>query len=316
MIAFVLRRILTLLPVTLVVGTVTFTIIHLTPGDPAAVMLGPEATPEEISDLRDRLGLDEPLAIQYPNWLYGVLRLDFGDSIFLGKPVTEAIAERLIPTLQLTFYALAIAILIGVPAGVIAALRQNSLIDRALMLLALGGSAIPGFFLGILLILLFSVTLRWLPSGGYTEFTEDPVGHAKAMVMPALALGFSAAGLPARLIRSTMLDVMHEDYVITAVAKGLPMSVVAVRHGLRNALLPAITVIGYSMGDLLGGAVIVETVFSLPGMGQLVVNSIARRDFPVIQGAVMMTAIFYVLSNLLVDILYLYLDPRVRYLER
>lgn len=316
MIAFVLRRILTLLPVTLVVGTVTFTIIHLTPGDPAAVMLGPEATPEEISDLRDRLGLDEPLAVQYPNWLYGVLRLDFGDSIFLGKPVTEAIAERLIPTLQLTFYALAIAILIGVPAGVIAALRQNSLIDRALMLLALGGSAIPGFFLGILLILLFSVTLRWLPSGGYTEFTEDPLGHAKAMVMPALALGFSAAGLPARLIRSTMLDVMHEDYVITAVAKGLPMSVVAVRHGLRNALLPAVTVIGYSMGDLLGGAVIVETVFSLPGMGQLVVNSIARRDFPVIQGAVMMTAIFYVLSNLLVDILYLYLDPRVRYLER
>lgn len=316
MIAFVLRRILTLLPVVLVVGTITFAIIHLTPGDPAGVMLGPEATPEEISALRDRLGLDEPLVVQYPRWLFGVLQLDFGDSIFLGKPVTEAIVERLIPTTQLTLYALLISIIIGVPAGVVAALRQNSLIDRVLMMLALAGSAIPGFFLGILLILFFSVTLRWLPSGGYVGFSEDPIGHFKAMLLPALALGFSAAGLPARLIRSTMLDVMHEDYVVTAVAKGLPMSVVAVRHGLRNALLPAVTVIGYSMGDLLGGAVIVETVFSLPGMGQLVVNSIARRDFPVIQGAVMITAIFYVLSNLLVDILYLYLDPRVRYLER
>lgn len=313
MIAYVVRRVLLLVPVALVVGTVTFLLVHVAPGDPAALMLGPEATPDQVEWLREELGLNEPLLAQYPLWLARVVRLDFGISLFLAKPVTAAIVERIVPTTQLAGYAFLIAVGLGIPAGVLAALRQNSLLDRGVMLLATSGTAIADFFLAILLILLFSVTLRWLPSGGYVEFTVDPVGHLKSMVLPAFALGISLAGLPARLVRSSMLDVFHEDFIRTATAKGLPPLTVAFRHALRNALLPAVTVLGYALGDLLGGAVVVETVFGLPGMGQLVANSIARRDFPVIQGVVMVFAGIYLLANLLVDLLYVYLDPRVRY---
>lgn len=316
MIAYILRRLALLVPVMLIVGTITFTLVQLTPGDPAAVMLGSEATPDQVAALREELGLDQPLYQRYPRWLFDVLRLDLGRSIFLNRPVSEAILDRMTPTLQLSLYALIIAVVIGVPAGVLAALNRNSFLDRALMLMAMGGTAIAGFFLGILLILLFAVTLRWLPSGGYAALTEDPVQHFRSMILPSLAVGISIAGLPARLIRSTMLDVLHEDYIRTAVAKGLPPRSVAVRHALRNAMMPAITVFGYTLGDLLGGAVVVETVFSLPGMGQLVINSIARRDFPVIQGVVMATAAFYLLSSLLVDILYAFIDPRVRHAGR
>ena len=316
MTAYVLRRLALLVPVVLIVGTVTFVLMQLTPGDPAAVMLGPEATPEQVETLRDSMGLNRPLYERYPRWLFDVLRLELGQSIFLNRPVSDAIRERITPTLQLTFYALVIAIGLGVPAGVFAALNRNSLLDRLLMLLAMSGTAIAGFFLGILLILLFAVTLRWLPSSGYVAFSDDPVQHFRSMILPALAVGLSVAGLPARLIRSSMLDVLHEDYIRTAVAKGLPPRRVAVGHALRNALMPAVTVFGYTLGDLLGGAVVVEIVFGLPGMGQLVVNSIARRDFPVIQGVVMSIAVLYLLTSLLVDILYVFLDPRVRHAGR
>lgn len=316
MIAYVLRRLALAVPVVLLVGTITFVLMQLTPGDPAAVMLGPEATPDQVAELREKMGLDRPLYERYPRWLLDVLRFDLGQSIFLNRPVSEAIRDRLVPTLQLTSYALVIAISLGVPAGVIAAIHRNTIIDRALMLFAMSGTAIAGFFLGILLILLFAVRLNWLPSGGYAALTDDPVRHFKSMILPAMAVGLSVAGLPARLVRSTMLDVLHEDYIRTAVAKGLPPRRVAIGHALRNALLPAITVFGYTLGDLLGGAVVVETVFSLPGMGQLVVNSIARRDFPVIQGVVMTIAIFYMLTSLLVDILYVALDPRVKHVGR
>jgi peptide/nickel transport system permease protein len=315
-IAYILRRLALLVPVVLIVGTVTFVLVQLTPGDPAAVMLGPEATPEQVEALRESMGLNRPLYERYPLWLRDVVRLDLGQSIFLNRPVTEAIRDRMMPTIQLTIYSLLIATVIGVPAGVIAALNRNSLLDRLLMLLAMSGTAIAGFFLGMLLILLFAVTLRWLPSGGYVAFTTDPLAHFRSMILPALAVGLSIAGLPARLIRSTMLDVLHEDYIRTAVAKGLPPRRVAVSHALRNALLPAVTVFGYTLGDLLGGVVVVETVFGLPGMGQLVVNSIARRDFPVIQGVVMSIAVVYLLTSLLVDILYVMLDPRVRHAGR
>ncbi len=316
MIAYVLRRLALAVPVVLLVGTITFVLMQLTPGDPAAVMLGPEATPDQVAELRESMGLNQPLYQRYPRWLLDVLRFDLGQSIFLNRPVSEAILDRLVPTLQLTLYALIIAVTIGVPAGVIAAMNRNTFIDRALMLFAMSGTAIAGFFLGILLILLFAVRLKWLPSGGYAALTDDPVRHFKSMILPAMAVGLSVAGLPARLVRSTMLDVLHEDYIRTAVAKGLPPRRVAIGHALRNALLPAITVFGYTLGDLLGGAVVVETVFSLPGMGQLVVNSIARRDFPVIQGVVMTIAIFYMLTSLLVDILYVALDPRVKHVGR
>jgi peptide/nickel transport system permease protein len=310
---YILRRVLLLIPVMLIVGVVVFMLVHLTPGDPAAVILGQNATGEQIEALRERLGLNEPLLVQFFQWFGDALRLDFGDSLFLGMPVTEALQQRAQPTLLLTTYALFIEILIGVPAGVIAAMKRNSVVDRGLMLMSISGAAIPTFFLGILLILIFAVRLDWVPSGGYTPITEDPVEHFKGMILPAFTLGFASAGLLARLVRSSMLDVLREDYVRTAMAKGLQYRQVVSRHALRNALIPAITVIGYSLGGLLGGAVVTETVFTIPGMGRLVVQSIARRDYPLIQGAIMIIAAIYVIVNLIVDILYVYIDPRIRY---
>ncbi len=292
-----------LLPVLIVVGVVVFGLVHLTPGDPAAVILGDRATPEDIARLREQLGLNDPLPMQFARWFSNVLRLDFGESIFLGEPVTQALLNRVQPTVLLTLYAFSFQVLIGVPAGVLAAVRHNSPLDRVLTVMAISGSAIPTFFLGILLILIFAVRLRWLPSGGYVPFGEDPAAHFKGMILPAFALGFSAAGLLARLVRSSMLDVLREDYVRTAFAKGLPEQLVILRHALRNALIPALTVIGVSIGALLGGAVVTETVFTIPGMGRLVVQSIARRDYPVIQGAIVAIAMTYVLVNLIVDVL-------------
>ena len=312
MTAYILRRLVMLVPVLIVVGVVVFGLVHLTPGDPAAVILGDRATPEDIARLRDQLGLNDPLPVQFVHWFGNVLRLDFGESIFLGEPVTQALLNRVQPTVLLTLYALSIQVLIGIPAGVLAAVRYNSPLDRVLTVMAISGSAIPTFFLGILLILVFAVRLRWLPSGGYVPFGVDPAAHFKGMILPAFALGFSAAGLLARLVRSSMLDVLREDYVRTAFAKGLPEQLVIVRHALRNALIPALTVIGISIGALLGGAVVTETVFTIPGMGRLVVQSIARRDYPVIQGAIIAIAMTYVLVNLAVDVLYVYIDPRVR----
>ncbi len=313
MISYILRRLVLAVPVLLIVGIVVFALVHLAPGDPASVILGPDATPEQIDNLRETLGLNEPLYMQFLNWIGGVVRLDFGESLFLGVPVLEALVNRLQITTLLTLYALVLSIVIGVPLGVIAAVRANTFLDRMLMALSLSGAAIPNFFLGILLILLFAVVLRWLPSGGYVEINKNPVAHFQSMVMPAFALGFSNAALLARIVRSSMLDVLREDYIRTAYSKGLSERLVVIRHALRNVLIPAITVIGLSLGALLGGAVVTETVFTLPGMGRLVVQSIARRDFPVIQGAVMLIAIFYVLANLIVDVLYVYLDPRIRY---
>jgi peptide/nickel transport system permease protein len=312
MTAYILRRLVMLVPVMLVVGVVVFALVHLTPGDPAAVMLGDRATPEQIQQLRAQLGLNDPLPLQFVRWFGGVLRFDFGDSIFLGEPVTRALLDRVQPTVLLTLYAMLFQLMIGIPAGVISAVRSNSILDRFVTVIAISGTAIPTFFLGILLILLFAVRLRWLPSGGYAPLTEDPGQHFKAMALPAFTLGFSTAGLLARLVRSSMLDVLREDYVRTAYAKGLPEKIVVVRHALRNALIPALTVIGSSVGALLGGAVVTETVFTIPGMGRLVVQSISRRDYPVIQGAVMAIAMTYVLVNLVVDLLYVYADPRVR----
>jgi peptide/nickel transport system permease protein len=309
---YILRRLVMLVPVLLVVAVVVFALVHLTPGDPAAVILGDRATPEDIQRLREQLGLNDPLLVQFTRWFGGVLRLDFGESIFLGEPVTQALLDRVQPTVLLTMYALTFQVLIGIPAGVLAAVRFDSPLDRAVTVVAIFGSAIPTFFLGILLILIFAVRLRWVPAGGYVPLVEDPAAHLRAMLLPAFALGFSAAGLLARMVRSSMLDVLREDYVRTAWAKGVPERLVIVRHALRNALIPALTVIGVSIGALLGGAVVTETVFTIPGMGRLVVQSIARRDYPIIQGAIIAIAMTYVLVNLIVDVLYVYIDPRVR----
>lgn len=313
MTAYILRRLSLLVPVLLIVGVLVFSLIHLTPGDPAAIIAGEDATTEQIADMRERLGLNDPIHIQFFRWFGGVVRLDLGDSIFLRQPVTEALLDRVQPTGLLTLYSLTLAILIAVPAGVIAAVRRNSWVDRALMVVSISGAAIPTFFFGILLILLFAVILRWLPSGGYVDIGEDPIRHVKSMILPALALGFSTAGLLARMVRSTMLDVLREDYIRTAFAKGLSQKTLVLLHALRNAAIPAMTVLGVSLANLLGGSVVVETVFNLPGMGRLVVESVARRDFPVIQGTVMVIAMIQVIVMLLVDVLYVYVDPRVRY---
>ena len=313
MTGYILRRLVLLVPVLLIVGIVIFILVHLTPGDPAAVMLGPEASIEQVNQLRHQLGLDKPIYVQFVQWVTGAVHLDFGNSIFLDMPVTKALLQRAQPTGLLTVYALIISIMIGVPSGIIAAVKRNSLLDRGLMALSVSGAAMPSFYLGILLILLFAVILHWLPSGGYVSITANPIAHFKRMILPAFSLGFAQAALLARLIRSSMLDVLREDYIRTAYAKGLGQRRIIVTHALRNGLIPAITIIGSSLGALLGGAVITETVFTLPGMGQLVVQSVLRRDFPVIQGAVMIIAGIYVLANLLVDVLYVYIDPRVRY---
>lgn len=313
MTAYILRRLVLLIPVLLVVGLVVFALVHLTPGDPAAVILGDEARPEEIARVREQLGLNDPLYVQFVRWIAGAVRLDLGDSIFLNMPVTRALLQRAEPTGLLTLYAKLISLAIGIPAGVIAASRRNSLLDRGLMVMSVSGAAMPGFYLAILLILAFAVNLRWLPSGGYVPIGDDPVEHLRRMILPAFSLGFAQSALLARLVRSSMLDVLREDYIRTAAAKGIAQRRIIYGHALRNALLPAITVIGTSVGALLGGAVITETVFTLPGMGQLVVQSVLRRDYPVIQGALLLIAVIYVLVNLLVDVLYVYVDPRVRY---
>lgn len=297
----------------LIVGIVVFALVHLTPGDPAAVILGPDATSEDVEELRERMGLNEPLYLQFFSWFGDVLQGDLGDSYYLDRPVTTALLDRAAPTILLTVYALTIAIAIGVPVGILSAVKQNSILDRFAMIFAISGIAIPNFVFGIFLIMVFAVFLGWLPSGQYTSLADDPVDHFRRMAMPAFSLGFSSAALLARLVRSSMLDTLKEDYVRTAFAKGVAFRHVISRHALRNALIPAITIIGYSVGTLLGGAVVTETVFTLPGMGRLVVNSIGRRDYPIIQGAVMIIAVMYLLANLTVDILYVYIDPRIRY---
>ncbi len=313
MIAFIVRRLLLLVPVLLIVGVIVFSLLHLAPGDPASMMLGREATLEQKEALREQLGLNEPIPVQFVNWFWGVLRLDFGESLFIGKPVTEALLERVQPTGLLALYSLTLSIVIAIPAGVLAAVRPNSLLDRLLMILSISGAAIPGFFFGILLILLFAVSLDWLPSGGYTDLGDDPVQHLTYMILPSVALGFSGAGFLARIVRSTMLDVLNEEYVRTAYAKGLPQRHVVVGHAFRNALIPTVTLIGLQFGYALGGAVIVETVFGRQGVGQLAVGAIQRRDYQLVQGTVLFVGVVFVLANLIVDLLYAFLDPRIRY---
>jgi len=313
MTGYVLRRLVALLPVLLIVSTVGFFLIYLTPGDPAAVMLGPDATAEEIQHLRTQMGLNRPLFVQLLHWYSRTLRGDLGDSIFLQRPVRQAIIERLEPTALLTLLALAVAIAIGVPAGVVSAVRRNSWMDQVAMGVALFGVSVPGFWLGLNLILFFSVYLGLLPVAGYVPVAQSVAGAARSLVLPALTLGIGGSALIARMTRSSMLEVLGQDFVRTARAKGNQERRVILRHALRNAMIPTVTVIGLALGGLLAGAIVTETVFVLPGVGRLVINSVARRDYPVIQGVLMFIASIYVLVNLFIDVIYVYLDPRVKY---
>lgn len=310
---YILRRSVALLPVLLIVATVGFVLIHLAPGDPAAVMLGPDATPQEVEALRHILGLDQPLILQLARWYARVLQGDLGYSIFLHRPVIQAITERLEPTVLLTTMSLAVGVAMGVPAGIIAAVRRNSWVDQATMGLALCGLTVPSFWLGLNLILVFSLYLGLFPVAGYTPFKESVPAALRSLVLPALTLGFTGSALIARMTRSSMLEVLSEDYIRTARSKGSPERKVIYRHALRNAMIPTLTVIGLTIGGLLAGAVVTETVFALPGVGRLVISSVLRRDYPVIQGVLMFIGSMYVLVNLLIDILYVSLNPRIKY---
>ena len=311
MLRFVAARLLGTLPVVLILSIGVFLMLHLTPGDPVQIMLGQDADPQSIASLRRELGLDQPLPIQYLRWAGNVLHGDLGRSIRTHEPVTEAIVSRLPVTIELSIISLLISVAIGLPAGVLAAIRRNSSLDLASTGVALAGVSLPSFFLGILLILVFALWLRWLPPSGYTPFVQDPAMNVRQMFMPAVALGAALAGIVARLMRSSLLEVLGADYMRTARAKGLSEHATVLGHGLKNALLPVVTVVGLQVGALLGGAILIETIFALPGLGRLAVDSIFARDFPIVQGVVLFLALVRVLSNLVADLLYGRLDPRI-----
>lgn len=313
MILVALRRLLSAIPVLFIVSLISFGLMRLIPGDPAASIAGPSATPAQIDQLRRDLGLDEPLLMQLLHYYQGLLQGDFGKSLLLGKGVLAATMERLPVTIGLSLYALVLTLLIGVTSGIIAALRQNTWVDQVAMMIAMLGISIPNFFLGLLMIIFFAVQLGWLPSGGYVPFSQDPIGWLRSTTMPAISLALLQAGLLARITRSGMLEVLRQDYVRTARAKGLPERQVILKHALANALIPIVTVVGIIISLLLSGAVVTEALFSLPGMGQLLTQAVLSRDYPMVQGGLLLVTTFLVVVNILVDILYALIDPRVRY---
>jgi len=302
---YILRRLVLAVPTLVGVTVVVFALIRLIPGDPARLVLGLQASEEEVQRLRVQLGLDQPLPVQYARFLARLLQGDLGRSVVTGEPVLREIGARLPATVQLAVTSTVVATLAGVAAGVVSATRQYSWWDYAVMTVALFGISLPVFWLGLMLMLLFSVHLRWLPAGGY--------GTPAHLVLPTVTLAAFSVAIIARMTRSSLLEVLHQDYVRTAWAKGLNSRAVVLRHALKNALIPVVTVIGLQFGGLLGGAILTETVFAWPGMGRLLVGAIVARDYPVVQGTVLVFAALFTLVNLAVDVLYAYVDPRIHY---
>jgi peptide/nickel transport system permease protein len=309
------RRLLLTIPVLLLVSVIVFTLIALIPGDPALVFIGGEAGQDAVEALRKQMGLDRPLTVRYAIWLQHVLRGDLGKSVRDGRPVLDVLLLKLPVTIELAVIAMAVSWAIAIPAGVLAAWRRRSALDYAATTLALAGISIPNFWLGIMLIYLLAVNLRWLPPSGYVEPWVDPIGNIRMMIMPATVLGTALAALVMRLLRSSMLEVLGTEFVRTAHAKGLSERIVLLRHALKNALIPVVTVMGLQLGGLLGGAVITETIFAVPGIGRLAIESILTRDYPMVQGVVLFSAIAVVGVNLSVDVLYSLIDPRIRLVE-
>jgi peptide/nickel transport system permease protein len=313
---YLVERLVQLASVLLFLSIIVFTIVRLIPGDPAAVMLGTEATPAALAQIRREMGLDAPIAVQYAKWLQNVLRGNFGTSWVTRKPALELILGALPVTLQLVGSAFLVALLIAFPAGVFAALRPRSWVDSGSTTFALVGVSMPSFWLGIMLVLLFALQLRWLPPSGYLPFAQDPLGALRTTALPAFTLGVALAAPLTRFLRSGMLDVLALDYIRTARAKGLPEGRVVARHALKNALLSVVTVLGLQLGALLGGSIVIEQVFSWPGIGRLSLAAIQQRDYGVVQGIVLFVATGFVLVNFAVDLVYLWLDPRIRYETR
>lgn len=310
--AYLVKRLLSVLPVLFIVSLLVFMIIHLTPGDPASVMLGDEATPEEVAALRDQLGLNLPLYQQYFQWIGNALKGNLGYSYFMQQSVAEAIFARLGPTLSLAIMAQLIAVVLAIPIGIISARKRGTATDQSLMSLSLLGLSIPNFLLSLFLVLIFTVSLKWLPVAGYRPLSDGLWTHFRYLIIPATALGTITAALIARMTRSSMLEVLNANYIKTARSKGVKERGVIYRHALRNAFLPVLTVIGQTFAGLVAGAAVLETIFNIPGVGQLIVNSVQRRDYSVIQGAVLFITVAFVFINLLVDLLYSIIDPRVR----
>jgi ABC-type dipeptide/oligopeptide/nickel transport system permease component len=313
MTTYVARRLLFMIPVALLVSFVTFMLIHLVPGDPARVLLGEEATPQSVAALRQQLGLDRPLGVQYGLWLWQAIHGNLGESIQLQQPVIQAIWQRLPVTIELGVASLIFSVALAVPLGVMAATNPNGRLDWLVNVTSLLGTAIPSFVLGLLLILVFAVFIRIFPPGGYVPFSEDPLGNLRDLVLPAVALGVGAVAVNLRQVRTSMLEVLHEDYIRTAWAKGLRPRQVNYRHALRNALMPLLTIVGLQVGAILAGTFVIETIFLWPGIGALTIQSIFSKDYPVVQGVVLLAALSYMAVNLFVDIGYRVLDPRVNY---
>ena len=313
MFAYVVRRLLATIVVMAVVALVVFLLLYLTPGDPAAILAGDAATSDDIRRIREKLGLDEPFLVRFGGWIARLLHGDLGISIFTNLPVTHLIAQRIEPTLSLTLCTLLISVLVAVPLGVLAAARAGTWIDRAVMGFSVLGFSLPVFVLAYILILTFSIGLDWLPVQGYRPIGDGLWQWARHLILPSTALGTVYIALIARITRASMLDVLSQDYVRTAQAKGLSPREVLTGHALKNAAVPIVTVIGIGIALLIGGAIVTETVFAIPGIGRLTVDSILRRDYPIIQGVVLMFSAAYVLINLAVDLSYMFFDPRIRY---
>ena len=312
MFKFFVQRVVTLLPTLFFVSLLIFGLLQLLPGDPATALAGEDQDPNVVAYLRAKFHLDEPLYMRYFHWANGVLHGDLGESVRIQKPVLDLILEKLPVTLQLASMAIVIAVVLGVPAGIVSAVKKDTVWDYAANVFALWGLSTPNFWLGILLIMLFAVKLGWLPASGYVSPFEDLKANLAAMIMPAFVLGNAFAAVLMRHTRSAMLQVLSSDYVRTARAKGLDERVVVLKHALRNALVPVITLGALGFGELLGGTVLTETVFSIPGFGKLIVDAVFNRDYSVVQGVVLFTATVYITLNLLADLAYFLVNPRMR----
>jgi len=313
MLLYIVQRMLATIPVMAIVALFVFSLLYIAPGDPAVAIAGDQASLADIERIRASLGLDRPFVVRFAEWSLAVLGGDLGKSMFTGLPVTELIRQRIEPTLSLMLVTLVLAVLVAVPVGVIAAWRAGSWLDRCFMALAVGGFSVPVFVVGYLLAYVFALQLDWLPVQGYTPVANGLWPWLENLILPAVALGFVYIALIARITRATMLEVLSEDYVRTARAKGLGEGAILFLHALRNAAVPIVTVIGIGVALLIGGAVVTESVFAIPGLGRLTIDAIVRRDYPVIQGIVLLFSLVYVLVNLAVDVLYTLLDPRIRY---
>jgi len=303
-----------MIPSLFLASIIVFSFIHFIPGDPAAVMLGDMATPEQVQQLREALGLDRPVYVQYVRWLSGVLRGDLGNSIFFHQPVTRVIASRAETSVFIALISMALIALIGIPIGVLSAVKYNSWLDQTLSGLSMFFASVPTFWLGLNLMFIFAVMLRWFPSSGFPSVIESgDWGNLRYLILPCLTLAAPNSALIIRLTRSSMLDVIREDHVRTARAKGLPEWKIILKHVFRNALISIVSALGFTFVALVSGTVVTETVFSLPGIGRLVVESILRRDYPVIQGIILVIVLLYMFINLLVDLSYAFLDPRIKY---